>query len=276
MLGATRKQLLPELPFPKGHAGDCCKIRPKHSFLMRSMFCSAPTVRQAWFPRHPITAKLTGSQPSCSIMPAHWLSQQLPSLCLREAANCRRLKGWGVPMSTGGGCITLQGAWTGFSLQKGDGTSGQQYKQVLNPAAQLCSLGLGVIFVGVSAGRANGWASPSARGCHWTQWSRITQRTKALCSPVLFWSNLQGSAAKQEAEGANISVQRFADGELEPKGVNANSKTASIISPFAVTRRRCLLLPCFSEQKHYICATLPPQTQCLMTQLHKRAVVLLS
>lgn len=47
MLEATRKQLLPELPFPKGHAGDCCKIRPKHSFLMRSMFCSALTVRQA-------------------------------------------------------------------------------------------------------------------------------------------------------------------------------------------------------------------------------------
>lgn len=59
-------------------------------------------------------------------------------------------------MSTSGGCITLQGVWTGFSLQKGDGTSGQQYKQVLNPVAQLCSLGLGVIFVGVSAGRANG------------------------------------------------------------------------------------------------------------------------
>lgn len=46
------------------------------------------------------------------------------------------------------------------------------------------------------------------------------------------------------------------------------------ISPFAATRRRCPPLPCFSVLRHHICAALPPQTRCIMTQLHGRVVFL--
>lgn len=97
----------PELPFPGGPARGGCRIGPKHSLVVRKMFCSALGVRQA--PGHPGAAKAASARPSRSIAPARSPSHQLCWLHLGASANFQSLKARGrvwLQVQAGGRCIT--------------------------------------------------------------------------------------------------------------------------------------------------------------------------